>query len=61
LVELIKSARNGPLVRVFEEMPFTVDGSDGEAVSLSLDLNKDVNFDNVVSLDDSAFDTEGDI
>jgi hypothetical protein len=42
-------------------MPFTIVSSDGDAVSLSLDLNTDVNFDNVVSLDDSAFDIEGDL
>jgi FkbH-like protein len=58
IVELIKSARNGPLVRVFEEMPFTVVSSDGEAVSLSLDLNGGVNYDNVVIVDDSVFEAE---
>jgi FkbH-like protein len=58
MVELIKSARNGPLVRVFEEMPFTVVSSDGEAVSLSLDLNAGVSYDSVVAVDDSAFAAE---
>jgi FkbH-like protein len=57
-VELVKSARNGPLVRVFEEMPFTVAKSDGDAALLLLNLRDGVDHEGIVAVDDSAFAAE---
>ncbi len=54
LIDLIKTARNRPLVKVFEEMPFSTVSSEGDHVLLALDLTGDVERDDVVLLDDSA-------
>jgi FkbH-like protein len=54
LIDLIKTARNRPLVKVFEEMPFTTVSAEGEHVLLALDLTREVEQDGVVILDDSA-------
>lgn len=56
VVELIKSARNGPLVSVFKEMPFIAVDAEGDSLSLCLDLDTGVLSDGVVTVDDSAFD-----
>jgi len=55
LVELTKTARNKPLVKVFEELPFAIERSEGDRVLLSLDLCGSVYRDDVVELDDAAF------
>lgn len=57
LVELVKTARNRPLVKVFEEMPFATVRTEGDSVLLSLDLRGSVDRDEVVTLDDSAVGT----
>jgi FkbH-like protein len=57
LVDLVKTARNRPLVKVFEEMPFATVRAEGDSVLLSLDLRGDVDRDDVVTLDDSAVGT----
>jgi len=55
LVDLTKTVRNKPLVKVFEELPFAIDRSEGDKVLLSLDLCGSLQRDDVVELDDSAF------
>lgn len=59
LLNLIKTDRNSPLLRVFEEMPFTQVSSAGQEVLLALDLTGKVDFDGVVAVDDSAFHAGG--
>jgi FkbH-like protein len=54
LVKLVKTARNAPLIKVFEEMPFRQIGTDAAAVVLALDLNSAMGADGVVTVDDSA-------
>ena len=54
LIDLVKTTRNRPLVKVFEEMPFTTVSASGDRVLLSLDLLHAVERDGVVHLDDSA-------
>ncbi len=61
LVKLIKTSRNGPLARVFEEMPFTAVGAEGDAVTLSVDLATNLSDDHLVAVDDSAFGSEGEL
>ncbi len=39
IAALFKTKKNGPLVRVFEEMPFQVKNQDGESITYELDLN----------------------
>jgi FkbH-like protein len=57
LVDLIRTTRNRPLVKVFEEMPFATVRAEGDRVLLSLDLRGEVDRDDVVALDDSAVGT----
>jgi FkbH-like protein len=54
LVSLVKTARNTPLIKVFEEMPFRQIGTDAAAVVLALDLDSSMGADGVVTVDDSA-------
>lgn len=54
LVRLVKTARNTPLVRVFEEMPFRQIGTESPAVVLALDLDCATSADDVVTVDDLA-------
>jgi FkbH-like protein len=54
-VELIKTAKNRPLVQVFEEMPFITLSVDGDKTLLSMELNGTMPRDSVVALDDAAF------
>jgi len=54
LIDLIKTARNRPLVKVFEEMPFSTESSDGSHMRLALDLTGTVQRDDVVRVDDSG-------
>jgi FkbH-like protein len=54
LIDLIKTQRNKPLVRVFDELPFKTIREEGEKVLFSLDLASEVHLDNIVELNDSA-------
>jgi FkbH-like protein len=56
LVRLVRTERNTPLVRVFEEMPFRQIGADAAAALLALDLDSAPAADGVVTVDDSAMD-----
>ncbi len=56
LVRLVRTDRNTPLVKVFEEMPFRQIGADGAAALLALDLDSAPGADGVVTVDDSALD-----
>lgn len=56
LVKLIRTRKNGPLVKVFEELPFVAIESDGDTDLLCLDLNRAFVGDDVVGVDDSALD-----
>jgi FkbH-like protein len=56
LVRLIKTSRNSPLLRVFEEMPFTTVHSEGDNVLLAMDLSGGISRDDAVTVDDSAVD-----
>ncbi len=55
LVELIRTARNGPLAKVFEEMPFTAVRSEGNSTLLAMNLTGEVKIEDIVALDDTAF------
>lgn len=59
LLNLIKTDRNSPLLRVFEEMPFTRVSSAGQEMLLALDLAGKVDLDDIVAVDDSAFHSGG--
>lgn len=54
LVDLVKTERNKPLVKVFEELPFTRMNSDGNRELLGLELNPDVKPDDILSIDDQT-------
>ncbi len=56
LVWLVKTDRNTPLVKVFEDMPFRQIGADASAALLALDLDSAPSADGVVTVDDSAMD-----
>lgn len=58
LVELIRTAKNGPLSQVFEEMPFTAIRTEGNSTLLAMDLSGDVAIEDIVALDDSVFSAE---
>ena len=55
LVNLVKTAKNAPLRRVFEEMPFTTIKTEGDTTLLAMDLGGELTRDSVVTVDDSAF------
>jgi len=55
LVHLVKTARNAPLRRVFDEMPFATIKTEGETILLAMDLAGELTRDNVVTVDESAF------
>jgi FkbH-like protein len=55
MVQLVKTAKNAPLRKVFEEMPFTAVNTEGDTVLLAMDLRGDVSRDSVVTVDDAAF------
>ena len=59
IVNLVTTAKNAPLRKVFDEMPFTVIKIEGEQRLLTMDLSGEVLRDHVVTVDDSAFDTRG--
>jgi FkbH-like protein len=59
LVQLIKTSRNSPLRKVFEEMPFTVVKSEGEQLLLAMDLRGDTICDDIVTIDDGALGERG--
>jgi len=54
LVELIRTAKNGPLAKVFEEMPFNTVRTEGDTTLLAMDLSGEVILEGIVALDDSA-------
>ena len=54
LVELIKTTRNSPLVKVFDELPFTVVREEGDAVLFSMNLECDFGAEDVVAVNASA-------
>jgi FkbH-like protein len=54
-VHLIKTARNSPLLKVFEEMPFETVNSEAGAILLAMDLSGPMISGNIVEVDDSAF------
>jgi len=53
-VNLIRTEKNLPLVKVFEDLPFTAVGAEGNLAVLSMDLTGEIVPDNVVALDDTA-------
>lgn len=56
LVNLVKTAKNAPLRKVFDEMPFTTVETEGDTTLLTMDLSGEVLRDDIVTVDDSAFD-----
>ncbi len=54
VVRLVKTSRNTPLVKVFDEMPFRQIGTDAETAVLALDLLGAMDADGVVAVEDSA-------
>ena len=53
-VNLIRTEKNLPLIKVFEDLPFTAVGAEGNLAVLSMDLTGEIVPDNVVALDDTA-------
>jgi FkbH-like protein len=53
-VNLIRTDRNLPLVKVFEDLPFIEAGADGKLSILSMDLTREIVADDIVALDDTA-------
>jgi FkbH-like protein len=53
-VNLVRTARNLPLVQVFEEMPFETLAVEGDLTILCMDLTGEIARDTVVALDDTA-------
>ncbi len=54
LLDLVLTKRNGPLVKVFDELPFVRESTDEHGLLLAMDLAVKPDRDTVVSLDDSA-------